>query len=170
MNYYFNTKEALDLNQGFILKKGTALYLECENAKEHRLGEDYCSTYRVIIDDHAFFNPFRYNDLLSIREGYPNIVQFAGKSYSRNEFINLILLDKDSNKAAIRMRHTRELLKVEGYIAAYYLDGTMMCAYLLEDVRCYITDRVGYHARVSFRDAKGYDPITNNQVQRIQTN
>lgn len=170
MNFYFNTPKKLELNKGLILPRGTHLFLENENAKEHRLGEDEGATYRVIIDDESFFNPFRECDTKPIIKAYLNPVQFAGKTYSRDEFIKTVLLNKDTNKAAILWKHTRKILEIEGYLAAYYLDGAMMCLYLLEDIRAFVTDRVGYHARVSFRDAKGYDPITQGGIQRIQTN
>lgn len=168
MNVYFNTQEDLTVNRGLVLPRGTHLYLENENAKEHRLGEDRCATYRLIVDDEDFFNPFRECDIKPIMEAYSNPVQFGSRSYSRKEFINKVLLNKDTNKAAIVWKHTKAILRIEGYLAAYYLDGAMMCLYLLEDIRVFVTDRVGYHARVSFRDAKGYDPITLGGVMKIK--
>lgn len=166
MNAYINSSELLGLNQSLILQQGTTLYLEHENAKEHGLAEDKNITYRIILSDQYFFNPFSNDDLSKIYFSYPETVSFGGKSYERKYFIKNILSDKDTNKAAICMKHTREALKIEGFQAAYYLDGAMMCLYLLDTTKGFVADKVSHHARVNFRNGKGYDPITGNLIIR----
>lgn len=168
MNVYYNTSAQLETNQNIFLKKGTTLFLENENAKEHRLGEDTCATYRLLIDDQDFFNPFCNLHLEGVIECYTNPVQFGGRSYPRDEFFEQVFLNTDTNKAAIIWKHTRNVLKLQRYTAAYYLEGAMMCLYLLDNMYAKITDRVGYHARVSFRDAKGYDPVNGSIIRKVK--
>jgi hypothetical protein len=78
-------------------------------------------------------------------------------------------LNIDTNKAAIVWKHTRAILKLQHYTTAYYLNGAMMCLHLLDNMNSMVTDRVGYHARVSFRDTKDYDPVIGNTVEQIKT-
>jgi hypothetical protein len=167
MNVYFNSKEDFKVNEQTMLSKGTVLFLEYDNAKDHRLGEDSMITWRLIVDDTYFFNPFRPHDLAEVAHGYADAFEFAGKSYTRNEFIAQKLLNRDSNKSAIVFKHTRELLKVEGYTAAYYIEGAMSAILLLNSQMATVADKVGHHARIEFRNKKGYDPITGNQVVKV---
>lgn len=167
MNVYLNTTRTLSVNETVFLREGTTLFLESENAKEHRLGEDQCTTYRLLIDDQNFFNPFREIDMDGLEQYYPNPVQFGGRTYPRADFFETIFLNKDTNKAAIIWKHTREVLKLQQYRGAYYLEGAMMSVHLLSNMNAMVTDRTGYHARVSFRDAKGHDPVTGDIIVKV---
>lgn len=161
MNLYFNSDELYNPNQEILLKAGTTLYCELENAREHGLGEEKNITYRIMVDDMWVFNPFRKEDMNHIRDTLRDDIFLSGKFISKAEYMgSKYMQNRYTNKAFLQYKMIRKILEFLGYNGFFFLEGDMQGVYLLSNTMGFVTDSAGYNARTAFRKAQGYDPVT----------